>query len=188
MNLFESVESKYMQIHRSCPFQDFFLLWLQLKQCVMVSNEIFQCRKMKHFDFSACGRVYVCLCRGWCTTTLLMHDVMLITGSAHVKCAERERIMSQALSKMITLFSFFMACGYLQCKKTPKQNTKTNQNRIISRLCCFPSAQLRILLLTLLRWILVLRFILGFIKIVWNSSKKTNLLHKLSCISDGVSF
>lgn len=59
-------------------------------------------------------------------------------------------------------------------KKT-KQNTKINQNRIISRLCSFPSTHLRILLLALLRWILVLRFILSFIKIVWNSSKKKKI-------------
>lgn len=119
---------------------------------------------------------------------VINRDVMLITGWAHVKCAEGERIMSQALSKMNTLFSFFMAHCYLQSKKK-KKPTKTNQNRIMSRLCSFPSAHLRILLLTLLRWISVLRFILSFIKIAWNSSqKKKNLLHKLSCISVGVSF
>lgn len=51
---------------------------------------------------------------------------MLITDWAHVKCAEGERIMSQALSNMIILFSFFMARGYLQCKK---KTQKTHKNK-----------------------------------------------------------
>lgn len=74
----------------------------------------------------------------------------------------------------LQLKQWVMAHGYLQCKKQ-KTPTKTNQNRIISHLCSFPSAHLRILLLTLLCWILLLRFIFGFIKIVWNSSKKKKI-------------
>lgn len=149
----------------------FFSLRLRLKQCVMVSNEIFQCGKIKHFDSS----VYVCflqkLMYNHCISARCNANHWLSTCEV---CRRWEDYESSALQNDDIILIFFFLWHTAICK-VKKQNKTQKQ--------IFPSAHLRILPLALLRWILVFRFILGFIKIVWNRSKKN-----LSCISVGVSF